>query len=98
MPAALLLVNDPIMHPIAARSGDLLAWYPDITIEVLRRGRGQWVVIRGLGVDNKGALAGLLADGVISPASDAHGARVRALMAIPPRPPRREAQQPPTPA
>lgn len=67
MPAALLLVNDPILHPIAARAGDLLAWYPAVGINALRQVRGTWHVMRSLPFDNAGALAGLLADGAITP-------------------------------
>lgn len=92
MPAHLAVVVSPILHPLAARKGDLLAWYPAETIEVLRRVRGRWVIVRGLGFDNAGALAGLLADGAIEPASPSHAARIRAALAVassPRRPVRR---------
>lgn len=82
MPAALLLVESPILHPIAARAGDVLAWYPAADIAVMRRtAPGQWDTVRTLGFDNAGALAGLLADEAIRPVSAADAARVRPLLA-----------------
>jgi len=82
MPAALLLVTSPMLHPIAARAGDVLAWYPAADIAVMRRvSAGRWVTVRALGFDNAGALAGLLADDIIRPLCADDVQRVRGLRA-----------------
>jgi hypothetical protein len=65
-----MLVNAPILHPIAARAGDVLAWYPARRIAVLRDDGRTCLVVRALPFDNAGALAGLLADGIIEPYDD----------------------------
>ena len=83
MLSALLLVHDPILHPIAARPGDVLAWYAATDIAVLRCQRGAWSVVRRLGHDNAGALAGLLALDVIVPFSD-EDARLVSQWLVPP--------------
>jgi hypothetical protein len=66
MPAALLLVVSPILHPVAARAGEYLAWLPAEDVTVLRRRGAGWRVVRRLGHDNAGAIAGLLADGALT--------------------------------
>lgn len=88
-----MLVNAPILHPIAARAGDVLAWYPATDIAVARLVHGRWVCVRRLGFDNAGALAGLLADDVIAPLSDADAALLRHQLAAPSRPESRHDQQ-----
>lgn len=80
MPIALLLVLSPILHPIAARRGDVLAWYPSRSIVAARRVGGRWRALRRLPFDNAGALAGLLADEIIAPFSAEDEARLRRLM------------------
>jgi hypothetical protein len=89
MPAALILVLSPILHPIAARAGDVLAWYPARSIVALRNVNGRWRAIRRLPFDNAGALAGLMADEAIQPFSDEDAALLHPLFPIPlrPRPP-----------
>jgi hypothetical protein len=82
MPAALARVLSPLLHPIAARSGDVIAWYPARDIAVARRVCGSWVCVRRLGHDNAGALAGLLADGIISPLSDADARILRSQLPV----------------
>ena len=77
MPAALAIVNSPILHPVAARAGDVLAWFPARTIEVWRHEAAGWRLVRSLPHDNSGALAGLLADEIIAPVSAEHSARLR---------------------
>ena len=67
MPAARWLVRSPILPPIAARPGDVLAWFPARGISVVRRqGRG-WTSVRALPFANAGALAGLLAEETVTP-------------------------------
>jgi hypothetical protein len=80
MPAALLLVTSPILHPVPAAAGNVLAWFVADRIEVWARRAGGWDVVRTLPHDNAGALAGLLADDIITPVSPAHDARVRAAL------------------
>lgn len=77
MLTGLLIVVDPILHPVPARSGDILAWYAARGITVFRRVGSVWRVVRKLSHDNAGALAALMADGAIVPASAAHEARLR---------------------
>lgn len=87
MAPSLILVVSPILHPIAARPHDLLAWYPATGIAVLRARRGVWRVVRVLPFDNAGALGGLLADELIVPFSDEDAAALSlALRAQPARP------------
>ena len=74
MSAALIRVVSPILHPIAARAGDVLAWHPARCIRVLRDDGRRCRVVRELPHDNAGALAGLLADEVIVPLDDAEAA------------------------
>lgn len=80
MPAALLVVLHPIMHPIAARAGDVLAWYPSRGIRVLRDAGTTCTVVRTLPFDNAGALAGLLADRIIEPYDDEAAQALRQLL------------------
>jgi hypothetical protein len=80
MPAALLLVTSPILHPVPAAAGNVLAWFVADRLEVWARRGGAWAVVRVLPHDNAGALAGLLADEIIEPVSPAHDARVRAAL------------------
>ncbi len=80
MPHALLLVMAPILHPIAARLGDLLAWYPGVGINVLRETLGVWQVVRSLPFDNAGALGVLLCDGAITPCAEKDCALVMPLI------------------
>ena len=82
MPAALAIVNSPILHPVAARAGDVLAWFPARTIEVWRHEASGWRLVRSLPHDNSGALAGLLADEIIAPVSAEHSARLHGWMAV----------------
>ena len=84
MPAALLTVLAPILHPIAARAGDVLVWHPTITIVVARKQGGAWREVRRLRHDNSGSLAGLLADDIIAPFSAHDAALLRVLLAPPP--------------
>ena len=91
MPAALLTVLAPILHPIAARAGDVLAWYPARDIAVLRLKGPRWVVVRALGFDNAGALAVLLADDAIIPYGPADATVLR-LQLPPSRMPRQLAE------
>jgi hypothetical protein len=66
-------VVSPILHPVPARTGDVLVACPgdaELPLTVVRKVRGRWTGIR-VGPPNFGALAGLLADGVICPRSPA---------------------------
>lgn len=80
MPHALLLVKSPVIHPIAARPGDLLAWYPTKGINVMREKHGQWHMVRSLPFDNAGALGVLLCDETVTPFSEQDAAIVRPLV------------------
>lgn len=66
MPAALFRVVSPVLHPIAAAPGQFLAWYDTRDIAVLQETPKGWQVVRRLGHDNPGALAGLMADEAIT--------------------------------
>lgn len=62
-------VRSPLLHPVAARTGDALVvrpGHPTAPLVVIRRVRGRWTGI-AIGPANYGALAGLLADGIITP-------------------------------
>jgi hypothetical protein len=88
MPATLFEVVSPILHPIAAKAGHALAWFPGVSIVVLRETPAGWEAVRRLPFDNAGALAGLMADGAIAPFSDAQAAVIRQLLPryVQPRP------------
>lgn len=80
MPNALILVTAPILHPVAAAAGDVLAWYPAVGINVLRETRHGMQIVRSLPYDNAGALGVLLCDGAITPFSEQDVALVRPLV------------------
>ena len=80
MPATLLLVTSPILYPVAAGAGTVLAWFVADRLEVWARRGGVWDIVRTLPHDNAGALARLLADEIITPVSPVHDARVRAAL------------------
>ena len=67
MSGILLNVLTAILHPIAARAGDVLAWHPARCIRVLRADGRQCRIVRELPLDNARALAALLADDIIAP-------------------------------
>ncbi len=77
-----MVVNAPILHPIAASAGHCLAWYVGVSIAVLREAHGTWQVVRRLPFDNAGALAGHLIDGTLTPFSDEDADR---LLPVAPR-------------
>ncbi len=66
MLGALLLVCSPVLHPIAARAGHYVAWYPGLDLVVLAETSRGWRVVRRLGHDNIGALGGHLLDGALT--------------------------------
>lgn len=66
MPAALLLVNAPVLHPIAAAAGQYIAWYPAEDVVVLALEGRRWRIVRRLGFDNAGAIGVQLADGALT--------------------------------
>ncbi len=66
MPAALLLVNSPVLHPIAAAAGQYIAWFPAEDLVVLALDGQRWRIVRRLGFDNVGALGVQLEDGALT--------------------------------
>lgn len=79
-----LTVRVPIVHPVPARAGDVLVVRPGdpaVPIAVVRQGAdGRWRGVRR-GPPNFGALAGYLADGVVTPRSPRAADAVHALSA-----------------
>lgn len=66
MPAALLLVVSPILHPIAAAAGQFILWEAGVDLLVLEKTRLGWRIVRRLGYDNGGAMGVHLVDGALS--------------------------------
>jgi hypothetical protein len=80
VPFALLVVNSPILHPIAASAGQCIAWYVGVSLVVLRQAAGRWEEVRRLPFDNAGALAPHLIDGALTPFSADDLAMLRPLL------------------
>lgn len=66
MPAAVLRVDRPIMHPVPAATGQFIVWYPGQDLVVFARTMRGVRLVRRLGHDNAGALGVQLHDGALT--------------------------------